>query len=47
MNTVICFAGTGTAIEHTFQNLKEYLIDDIGNSDVIVFYNYPIVMLVL
>ena len=37
MNTAICLAGTGTAIEHTFQNLKECLIDNIDNSDVIVY----------
>ena len=37
MDTAICFAGTGAAIEHTFQNLKECLIDDIDDSDVIVY----------
>ena len=37
MNTALCLTGTGRSIEHTFDNLKEYLIDDIDNHDVIVY----------
>jgi|TARA_R100000995_G_C3478492_1_gene122430 hypothetical protein len=37
MNTAICLAGTGRQIDYTFENLKEYLIEDIENSDTIVY----------
>jgi len=37
MKTAICLAGTGRQIDYTFDNLKEYLIQDIKNSDIIVY----------
>jgi len=37
MNTAICFTGTGREIEHTFDNLRENVIDPFDNRDVIVY----------
>lgn len=37
MKTALCFACTGRSIEYTFDNIKENLIDDIPNCDVIVY----------
>ena len=37
MNTAICFIGTGREIEHTFDNLRENVIDPFDNRDVIVY----------
>jgi len=38
MKTALCFAGTGRSIEYTFSNLKETLIDPLGDDcDVIVY----------
>jgi len=36
MKTALCLIGTGRSIEYTFNNLKNFLIDDI-ESDVIVY----------
>lgn len=37
MKTALCFTGTGRSIEYTFSNLKQNLIDNISNCDVIVY----------
>tara|TARA_Y100000034_G_scaffold89591_1_gene107844 strand:+ start:2183 stop:2893 length:711 start_codon:yes stop_codon:yes gene_type:complete len=37
MNTAICFIGTGREIYHTFDNLRENVIDPFDNRDVIVY----------
>ena len=35
--TALCLLGTGRSIEYTFENLKEFLINDLTNCDVIVY----------
>ena len=37
MNTAICFAGTGRAIEHTFENLRKNVIDPFEHRDLIIY----------
>jgi len=37
MNTAICFAGNGRAIEHTFENLRKNIIDPFECRDLIVY----------
>lgn len=37
MNTAICFAGTGRAIEHTFENLRKNVIEPFEHRDLIVY----------
>ena len=40
MNTAICFAGTGRAIEHTFENLRKNVIEPFEHRDLIVYIVY-------
>lgn len=37
IKTAICIAGTARQIDHTFDNLRNYLIENIENSDTIVY----------
>ena len=37
MKTAICIAGTARQIDHTFDNLRKHLVEDVENSDTIVY----------
>jgi len=37
MKTAICFSGTCRSLEHTYQNLRENLINSVGDCDIFMF----------